>query len=46
MGHKVKNLLGKVKDWRRIAPSYDRCAPIFLSAVFLAAILISCGYET
>ena len=30
----------KLKDWRRIATRYDRCAHIFLSAVLLGATLI------
>jgi len=40
MRHKVENLFAKLKDWRPVATRYDRCAHIFLSAVFLAAILI------
>ena len=40
MRHRVENLLAKVKDWGRIATGYDRCAPIFLSAVLLEATLI------
>ncbi|MCY4331217.1 MAG: IS5 family transposase, partial [Cyanobacteria bacterium MAG CAR1_bin_15] len=38
--HKVENLFAKLKDWRRIATRYDRCAHIFLSAVLLGATLI------
>ena len=44
MRHRVGNLLGKLKDWRRLATRYDRYdryAPIFLSAAFLAATVIS-----
>ena len=40
MRHKVENLFAKLKDWRRIATRYDRCAHIFLSALLLAATLI------
>ena len=40
MGHRVENLLAKVKDWGRIATGYDRCAPVFLSAVLLWTTLI------
>ena len=40
MGHKVENLFARLKDWGRIATRYDRCAHVFLSAVFLAATLI------
>ena len=35
MRHRVENLLARLKDWGRIATGYDRCAPIFLSAVLL-----------
>lgn len=38
--HKVENLFAKLKDWRRIATRYDRCAHIFLSTVLLAATLL------
>ena len=41
MRHKVENLFAKLKDWRRIATRYDRCAYIFLSAVLLAATVLS-----
>ncbi|MBT5821998.1 MAG: IS5/IS1182 family transposase, partial [Rhodobacteraceae bacterium] len=29
-----------LKDWRRIATRYDRCAHTFRSAIYLAAIII------
>lgn len=35
--HKVENLFGRLKDWRRIATRYDRCAHTFMSAIALAA---------
>jgi len=35
--HKVENMFGRLKDWRRIAMRYDRCAHTFLSAICLAA---------
>jgi transposase len=38
--HKVDNLFAKLKDWRRIATRYDRCAHIFRSAIYLAATVI------
>ena len=38
--HKVENMFGKLKDWRRIATRYDKLAAIFASAVFIAAIII------
>jgi len=30
-------MLGRLKDWRRIATRYDRCAHTFFSAICLAA---------
>lgn len=38
--HKVENLFAKLKDWRRIATRYDRCAHTFRSAIYLAATVI------
>ena len=38
--HKVENLFARLKDWRRIATRYDRCAHTFMAAVTLAAIMI------
>ena len=38
--HKVENMFGRIKDWRRIAMRYDRCAHTFFSAICLAAALI------
>ena len=38
--HKVENMFGKLKDWRRIATRYDRCAHTFLSAICIASIVI------
>lgn len=35
--HRVENLFAKLKDWRRIATRYDRCAHTFFSAILLAA---------
>ena len=35
--HKVENLFAKLKDWRRIATRYDRCAHTFMSAIYIAA---------
>jgi transposase len=37
--HKIENMFAKLKDWRRIATRYDRCAHTFLSAIRLAAIV-------
>jgi transposase len=38
--HKIEVMFGRLKDWRRIAMRYDRCAEVFLSAIQLAAIVI------
>lgn len=35
--HKVENLFSRLKDWRRIATRYDRCAHTFFSAICIAA---------
>lgn len=35
--HKVENLFARLKDWRRIATRYDRCAHTFFSAICIAA---------
>ena len=37
--HKVENLFAKLKDWRRIATRYDRCAHTFFSAICIAAVM-------
>jgi len=38
--HKVENMFAKLKDWRRIASRYDRCAHTFFSAICIAATVI------
>ena len=38
--HKVEIMFGRIKDWRRIAMRYDRCAHTFFSAICLAATVI------
>jgi transposase len=38
--HKIENMFGKLKDWRRIHTRYDRCAHTFFSAICIAATLI------
>lgn len=38
--HKIENMFARLKDWRRIAMRYDRCAHTFLSAIHIAAIVI------
>lgn len=37
--HKIENMFGKLKDWRRIATRYDRCGHTFFSAICIAAIV-------
>ena len=38
--HKIENMFGKIKDWRRIHIRYDRCAHTFMSAICIAAPVI------
>ena len=38
--HKVEVMFGRLKDWRRVATRYDRCAFTFMSAITLAATFI------
>ena len=38
--HKIENMFGWLKDWRRIAMRYDRCAHTFFSAICIAAIVM------
>ena len=40
--HRIENMFGKLKDWRRIHTRYDRCAHTFMSAIALAATVIFC----
>ena len=35
----VEVMFGRLKDWRRVATRYDRCAHTFMSAICLAATL-------
>ena len=35
--HKIENMFGRLKDWRRIHTRYDRCAHTFMSAIAIAA---------
>ena len=42
--HKVENLFARLKDWRRVATRYDRCAHTFFSAICIAA-TISCWID-
>jgi putative transposase len=38
--HRIEIMFGRIKDWRRIAMRYDRCAHTFFSAICLAATVI------
>lgn len=38
--HKIENMFGRLKDWRRIHTRYDRCAHTFMSAICIAASVI------
>jgi len=38
--HKIEIMFGRLKDWRRIAMRYDRCAHTFFSAICIAASFI------
>lgn len=35
--HKIENVFGRIKDWRRVATRYDRYAHTFMSAISIAA---------
>jgi putative transposase len=35
--HKIENVFGRIKDWRRVATRYDRCVRTFMSAISIAA---------
>jgi transposase len=38
--HRIEIMFGRLKDWRRIAVRYDRCAHTYFSAITLAATVI------
>ena len=38
--HRIENMFGKIKDWRRIHTRYARCAHAFMSAICIAATII------
>ena len=38
--HRIENMFGRLKDWRRIAMHYDRCTHTFFSAICIAATVI------
>jgi transposase len=37
---RIENTFGRIKDWRRVATRYDRCAHTFFSAICIAATVI------
>jgi len=38
--NRIERMFGRLKDWRRIATRYDRCAHAFMSAIAIAATVI------
>ena len=36
---KIEIMFGRLKDWRRVATRYDRCADIYFAAITIAAIV-------
>jgi transposase len=38
--NRIERMFGRLKDWRRIATRYDRCAHTFMSAICIAATVI------
>ena len=38
--NRIERMFGRLKDWRRIATRYDRCAHTFISAICFAATVI------
>ncbi len=38
--HRIENMFGRLKDWRRVHTRYDRCAHTFMSAITIAATVI------
>ena len=38
--HRIEIAFGRLKDWRRIATRYDRCADLFMSACCLGAVVL------
>jgi len=37
--HRIEIMFGRLKDWRRVAMRYDRCAHTFFAAITIAATL-------
>ena len=38
--NRIEIMFGRLKDWRRVATSYDRCPKVFLSAIALATTVL------
>ena len=38
--NRIEIIIGRLKDWRRLATRYDRCPKVSLSAIALAAVVI------
>ena len=38
--HRIENMFGRLKDWRRVHTRYDRCAHAYFSAICIAAAII------
>ena len=38
--HRIENMFGRLKDWRRIHTRYDRCAHTFMTAIVIAATVL------
>jgi transposase len=38
--HKIENMFGRLKDWRRVHTRYDRCAHTYFSAICIAAAVL------
>lgn len=38
--HKIENMFGKLKEWRRIHTRYDRCSRTFMSVICIAVTVI------
>ena len=38
--NRIERMFGRLKDWRRIAMRYDRCAHTFMSAICIAATVL------
>jgi putative transposase len=38
--HRIENMFGRIKDWRRVHTRYDRCAHTYFSTICIAAAFI------